>query len=157
MSSADIVAVLGEMDTRPWPEWKAGKPITATQMARVLKPFRVRPTTHRPEGGGKPVKGYLRNDFTEAWNRYLPADPSSTAAKGASDPKHGNNAVQDYEFRGKAPVTPNSVLPFGISDIRSSGQRSCGVTGQIPPQPHRQSGIGKPDAVDAMGEAEGEL
>jgi hypothetical protein len=90
MPSKELVAALGDMDTRPWPEWKAGKPITANQLARALKTFRVRPTTYRPAGSDVVVKGYIRDDFTAAWNRYLPADPASAAAKGASQIRTGS-------------------------------------------------------------------
>ena len=33
MPSTEIVDALNEMDGRPWPEWKAGRPMTATQLA----------------------------------------------------------------------------------------------------------------------------
>src|SRR5262249_53934383 len=38
LPSAEIEAALNEMESRPWPEWKAGKPITQRQLAKLLKP-----------------------------------------------------------------------------------------------------------------------
>ncbi len=76
LPSADIVARLAEMEERPWPEWKAGKPITPPQLASALAPFGVRPTTIRPPAGN-PVKGYYREAFEDAWTRYLPPPPPS--------------------------------------------------------------------------------
>ncbi|WP_439576912.1 DUF3631 domain-containing protein [Elioraea sp.] len=73
MTSEDICNGLAEMEDRPWPEWKAGRPITATQLARLLGPFGIRPTTVRATATR--AKGYHRDAFEEAWQRYLP--PSS--------------------------------------------------------------------------------
>ena len=72
--SVELCGVLAGMEIRPWPEWKVGKPITPTQLARVLKPFEVYPVTYRPPGG-QPVKGYQRDHFAEAWERYSVLDP----------------------------------------------------------------------------------
>jgi putative DNA primase/helicase len=72
LPSSEIVKLLAEMDERPWPEWRQGRPITAPQLARVLAPFKVRPRIYRPPAGA-PVKGYFREHFEEAWNCYLVA------------------------------------------------------------------------------------
>jgi putative DNA primase/helicase len=70
LSSAEVVNRLGQMEDRPWPEWRNGKPITAPQLARVLRPFGIVPLNFRR--GEEVVKGYLADRFTEAWARYLP-------------------------------------------------------------------------------------
>ena len=69
--SAELVGRLSEMEERPWPEWRQGKPMTAPQLARALAPFGVRPANIRR--GMEVVKGYRREHFEEAWTRYLPA------------------------------------------------------------------------------------
>ena len=71
MSSAELTSKLGQMEERPWPEWRHGKPMTAPQLARVLAPFGVRPVTMRFHEAV--VRGYKREHFTEAWTRYLTA------------------------------------------------------------------------------------
>jgi putative DNA primase/helicase len=78
LPSADIVARLAEMEERPWPEWKGGKPITTVQLAAALNPFGVRPVTVRQ--GQQTAKGYYRDAFEEAWARYLPP-PSPPSAR----------------------------------------------------------------------------
>ena len=70
MSSADLAATLGADMTGPWAEWKKGKPITQAQLARVLKPFGIAPEVIRLPGGGT-IRGYLRSQFEDAWERYL--------------------------------------------------------------------------------------
>jgi hypothetical protein len=81
MPSTELCDTLAELETRPWPEWKAGKPITPNQLAGLLEPFKVRPFPYRPPGG-KPVRGYQRDHFAVAWERYLP----STTHSGVLDP-----------------------------------------------------------------------
>ena len=75
MSSTELVTHLTALEARPWPEWYQGKPVTARQIARLLDPFGVAPATIRtPEGT---FKGYRREDFDDAFARYL-AMPSVT-------------------------------------------------------------------------------
>ncbi len=70
ISSTDIVDELSMMEERPWPEWgNAGKPVTTRQIARLLKPFGIKPETHRIDL--EPKKGYLLNDFKDVFDRYL--------------------------------------------------------------------------------------
>ena len=48
--------------------------MTPTQLARLLKPFSVSSRTVRLEGQGL-SKGYLLEDFADAFERYLPPLP----------------------------------------------------------------------------------
>ncbi|MBP0445017.1 DUF3631 domain-containing protein [Roseomonas sp. SSH11] len=82
MFSADLCERLNKMEERPWPEWKAGKPMTPPQLARALRPFGVRPGTIR-QGQGT-AKGYYKVAFEEAWNRYL----TTTAGENAISDRH---------------------------------------------------------------------
>jgi len=70
LSSAELVAALVAIEGRPWAEWKAGKPITANGLARLLTPFRITPGTIRTSSGTP--KGYQRAQFEDAFARYLP-------------------------------------------------------------------------------------
>jgi putative DNA primase/helicase len=72
LPSAEIVEALGKIEDGPWSEWKKGKPITQCQLATLLKPFKIFPTTIRFPGLPKPAKGYYLSDFDDAFHRYLP-------------------------------------------------------------------------------------
>jgi len=74
--SGSLVQRLVEMEERPWPEWRNGKPITVRQVARILKPFGIQPKLCRD--GVKRYRGYLIQDFEDAFARYLPT-PSVTS------------------------------------------------------------------------------
>jgi Protein of unknown function (DUF3631) len=68
--SEALVTALLEVQDRPWGECNKGKALTQNKLARMLKPYDVSTKTLRI-GAGK-AKGYKRNDFTDAFNRYLP-------------------------------------------------------------------------------------
>ena len=71
--SRDIVAKLIGMEDRPWPEWKAGKPLTLRQLAMLLQPFGIKPRQVRI--GTETLKGYRLEDCEDAFERYL-VDPN---------------------------------------------------------------------------------
>jgi putative DNA primase/helicase len=77
VSSVDLAARLCTYPDSPWCEWKGGKPITAAQLARVLKPFGISPEVIRIPGGGT-IRGYRRGQFEEAWERHLGWTPTHT-------------------------------------------------------------------------------
>lgn len=83
LPSADLAEHLGKLEERPWPEWKHGKPITARQVAALLRPFKIVPTSVRTTDGRTP-KGYHLEQFADAWHRYLPETPPI-------DPQHRHN------------------------------------------------------------------
>jgi putative DNA primase/helicase len=70
VTTDDILAGLHEIEERPWNEYgRAGKPISSVQLARLLKPFEVKPRNVSITGNR--AKGYPRERFTDAWKRYL--------------------------------------------------------------------------------------
>ncbi len=100
LPSTTICEVLAGMEDRPWPEWKNSKPITARQLAVLLKPFRIKPRARRE--GGDVFKGYHLDDFKEAFSSYLPSDdrlhgynPQKTSENRDSDRLHASDDVTD--------------------------------------------------------------
>ena len=70
LSSAELVEALLAMKDRPWPELgRAAKPITQNKLAGLLKDFGIRPCNVWV--GAKPLKGYGRGQFEDAFARYL--------------------------------------------------------------------------------------
>jgi putative DNA primase/helicase len=131
LSSAQIVERLAKMEERPWAEWRRGQPMTAPQLAAALRPFGVRRTTIRI--GQEVSKGYHREAFAEAWDRYLaPAHPLPPVDGGA-EPSHRykqGNAEASGDFRA---VTP---LPHvtAAKTARAAENLGCnGVTAEKPP------------------------
>jgi hypothetical protein len=70
IESQKLVSTLVCKEERTWAEWRNGKPITANQIATILRPFGIHPKTIR--FGHKIAKGYLLSDLVDAFERYAP-------------------------------------------------------------------------------------
>ena len=97
----DLLNCLCGREERPWREWKAGRPLSAVQLARLLKPFGVRPGPMRD--GQRTGKGYELRDFADAFTRYLPSEPSQPSQSNAgadlpdSPTRHSTGNVTAHE------------------------------------------------------------
>jgi hypothetical protein len=89
MTSEDLVARLGAMEDRPWPEWRQGRPMTKVQLANALAPFGTRPGTIRV--GANTPRGYRQEQFEDAWTRYLDPDTLSPLREGGPEPQRHHN------------------------------------------------------------------
>ena len=70
LASTQITTGLGRREDRPWPEFRKGSPITVRQVARLLRPFSVKPKPLWIDG--KTQQGYEFGDLAEVFGRYLP-------------------------------------------------------------------------------------
>ena len=133
--SGEIVNVLGEMEDRPWPEWKKGHPITARQLARILRPFDVKPKKIRFDDG--PAQGYLLADLKDAFSRYVPPSdpehpehPHKHAENGRSAIRNAPGPVPDPETAGKphhyrdVPDVPDGDPPARVTADLFAGLES---------------------------------
>jgi putative DNA primase/helicase len=67
--SEDIVNFLVQREEK-WSEYKNFKTITARQIAMILRPYGIQPKQIRIKNTTK--KGYQKEKFIDAWNRYVP-------------------------------------------------------------------------------------
>ncbi len=120
MATMDILAKLHEMEDRPWPEWKNGRPMTARQLASQLRPFGISPDKWNE--GGITIRGYKKDDFVDAWARYLPAD-AATAATAMN-----NNHLHDGGSATGADVVAVSddLNPLRITEMAAMAARDRG-------------------------------
>jgi hypothetical protein len=89
VSSEALAMRLGEMEDRPWAEWKGGRPITAAQLAQLLKPFKVGPKKMRISSYKEPVRGYETAWFEPIFSAYLP--PKVEQAEHPEHPSESSN------------------------------------------------------------------
>lgn len=135
IASKDLVFYLAEVEERPWGEWgRSGKPITPTALARLLKPYRIRPKQERIDG--VKGRGYERADFADAWERYLdpassvyPASSRYTRDIGSTKPKTDGSEVvhtpEAYQFgNGHFPLD-QAVVPHVPRQTRPDRGRSA--------------------------------
>ena len=73
MSTEHILERLNEDDELPFGGYRKGAGIDARGLAKLLKPFRIRPSTVRL--GEVRAKGYLTEWFTDVWERYCTVSP----------------------------------------------------------------------------------
>lgn len=72
MSSADLATHINAQEQLPFGGWRDGRGLDQRLLARLLKPYGVRPDSVRL--GDHTLKGYRREWFTDAWQRYAPID-----------------------------------------------------------------------------------
>jgi hypothetical protein len=77
--SASLITNLKEIEDSPWQSVRKGEPINANYIAYRLKKYGIAPKTIRD--GAKTFKGYTREQFEDAWSRYL--EPLGVATKEA--------------------------------------------------------------------------
>jgi putative DNA primase/helicase len=74
--STTIIAELTKLGHRPWATYNKGFAISERQIAKLLRPFGIAPKTVRfasPHSGvPETAKGYVLEDFGDAFRRYLP-------------------------------------------------------------------------------------
>ena len=74
LPSSNLAESLAAIEGRPWAEWgKHRKPISTNQLANQLRRFGISPRGIRV--GDETPRGYLLDDFKEAFSRYLPDTP----------------------------------------------------------------------------------
>jgi uncharacterized protein DUF3631 len=89
-----LVDRLCAREESPWQDLY-GKPLDKRGLSKRLKPYGIKSKDVRL--GEIVRKGYAREDFQNAWERYLPASPtvSATSATSATDLISKNNFVAD--------------------------------------------------------------
>ncbi|WP_405432688.1 DUF3631 domain-containing protein [Streptomyces anulatus] len=80
VSTVEILHLLNGLEESPWGDLD-GRPLNARTLSKTLKEYvtaKSKPISPRPlRIGGQIVKGYHRDDLTDAWNRYCPPPPES--------------------------------------------------------------------------------
>jgi hypothetical protein len=118
LPTADILTALIALPESPWGDLK-GKPITDRALSTRLRQYGVRSKNVRI--GEKISKGYAREDFHDAWLRYLPppaAEEAATSATGATaDVADRDPGVADT-CDGKKPI--NSAGVTDVADVAAA-------------------------------------
>jgi hypothetical protein len=110
--SENLVKALHALEERPWSEWgQQRKPMSKTQLAGLLRPFDIRPTT--VDITSIKAKGYHKADFVDAWERYLSPLPAQPAPRSVTPLQVSN----DKSLSASQTVTspdPRSVTPLQV-------------------------------------------
>jgi len=118
LHAQELIEGLLELEERPWAEWRHGKPLTATGLARLLRPYRI--ASRQLRIGHTNRNGYEWEDFRDAFARYLVADPPEPT----STPLQ---AKGDKAFREIQNSTPPPGVEFSNPREPASGAACRGV------------------------------
>ncbi|ADW16662.1 hypothetical protein Despr_0482 [Desulfobulbus propionicus DSM 2032] len=122
ISTADLIKALCEDDEKVWSTYNRGNPIKPRQLANKLKGYGISSNTIRL--GITTPKGFMRDQFSEAFSRYLtpPPLPSATPPQPLTD---GRLPVADAKQRcGNVADKNNDKLLFN--------RNCCGVADRNP-------------------------
>ena len=75
LGSKGIVMALTADPTARWNESNRGKPLSEAQLARLLRPFEIYPTSFGS------ARGYRLSECQDAFKRYVPADEPDETVK----------------------------------------------------------------------------
>ena len=128
ISSKVLAEDLIEIEDHPWADWRRGKSITQTGLARLLKPFGIRSKTIRFEM--KTPKGYELQQFEDVFKRYLshaftppPPIQSATPPQTAMEADHSRfqSATRINDVAVENPGKPAMVADCGgVADGKGS-------------------------------------
>jgi Protein of unknown function (DUF3631) len=125
LPSATLVGELRSIEESPWAEEKSDTYITASKLAKRLKPFGVKPE----HNAAKTVRGYKLKSFRNAFRRYLRPEPSTR-------PTHDDDQHEQAQDA-KCPLTVRSRPAGQFSD----GSGHLGDTLDDSPETAGQSDI----------------
>ena len=98
--------------------------MTATSLARLLKPFGVRPRKLRL--GGHALNGYQRGEIEAAHVRYCPTPPVQSGTPEQVNAIHGLMASQGGTLEANVPVS-KATNPLENNDCSGVPVRDGGV------------------------------
>jgi hypothetical protein len=121
MPTQDILRDLYRLEESPWGDYSSGRPLSARQLASLLRPFGIRPSDY--DFNGVTRKGYDVSDgLAEAWQRYCAQPPpfhmgkkGKTADQG-SCPSCPSCPSEDGEENSSSPPTPDNHDPLHWDD-----------------------------------------
>jgi hypothetical protein len=98
LQTADLVQSLNDLDERPWAEWRNGRPLASQSIAKLLRPFEVRPRNAKVSG--QVLKSYYRADVDAAYQRYCADPPKTPLPRYRVENKEENEASTRYHTPG---------------------------------------------------------
>lgn len=108
-TSQNLCDLLTGREERPWADWRRGKPLSPNQLARLLKDFGIQSRSFRFESGVQ--RGYERDDFTDAFSRYLAIPPSSDCNTATTLSQSGETPLSEVQQHSGCSTPKNALNP----------------------------------------------
>jgi Protein of unknown function (DUF3631) len=145
LPSKALVDALVGMSDKPWCEINHGKPITQSWLARRLKDYGIRPGNIGPKK--ERAKGYLADEFKDAFSRYLPNPPFQSVHPPESNIINGLAENQSVHRKNGCTVG-KSANPLNFNDSGGCTDQNpeSGANAHVPasqsPKPENSAGVG---------------
>ncbi len=118
IQTADLVQSLIDLDERPWAEWRNGRPLASQSIAKLLRPFEVRPRNAKVSG--QVLKSYYRADVDAAYQRYASIPPNYPLPRYHNENKEENEVSIRYHSTGGSGLTDGKIEQYqrgsGVAD-----------------------------------------
>jgi Protein of unknown function (DUF3631) len=134
IKSITLLDILKANEESPWAEFNRGFPLTPNGLARLLRPFEIRPRDLRFDSGT--LKGYDKHDFEDAWTRYLSPSSPTTGPEGQQGQQVAVYAGSEHFSEGQ------HDLSVAVSESEQS-PINMRVVADVAPS-RRDKGNGKP-------------
>ena len=107
IAHAELLKKLIEDDLAPWATWNRGKPMTPRQLGSRLAEFKIESRTVYIGRFDKP-KGFHKDQFADAWSRYLDGRDEGTV-------QTGDTPLPDTPLPSVTRSPPNESGGFGVT------------------------------------------
>ena len=141
ITSKELRAELIEMEGSPWSEWRQGNPISQRAITDRLKPYGITKRNVRfgdDASEGTVTKGYHRDQFEDAWKRYLPKNDTQTGYNGYNGATEPRTASPEPATEPLVLPVENARKPHGNADV--AGVAGSGASPARPGCPSHPDG-----------------
>ncbi|HJW73266.1 MAG TPA: DUF3631 domain-containing protein [Geothrix sp.] len=130
LGTSDLLKELASDDLKPWLTFDHAKSITAAQLAKLLKPYGIKPRDLKLGGGT--LKGYTLEQFRDVFERYLdPSQEGGDSPQPATSEQWRGVSGSPSEF---GSATTRDPQPIPSSEVASDLiYRDQGATSRTPP------------------------
>jgi hypothetical protein len=149
-----LLARLRDIEAAPWGEF-FGHQLTARELARMLRPYGVRPREVKISGQHR--KGYRHDELADTWARYLPSlagTPSATSATSATcqlsmvadeephprPPRPADRTGRGGRGNGQPSATGLACEVAEVAEVADTPPSAGPLSPTTPSSPHRQTG-----------------
>jgi hypothetical protein len=134
LSTGDLIEALRADDEAPWAEWNHGRGLRPEGLAYLLRPYGIR--AHQMKLGGVNLRGFARDDFADAFSRYLPLPQDEPLARypatSERESEHERSRVaSETPVAGEeqdGPVAGREQEPLPFDDPPEAECLTCGGT-----------------------------
>lgn len=116
IETSRMLEQLNAMEEAPWSSYLYLKPLSSIALAKILRPFGIKPKEIR-FGPSNVLRGYYRADFEDAWERYLEIPPEIPATPATVATPATNSAVDFHRYSSISPELLEDMSDTALSAL----------------------------------------